>query len=541
MIITKQDSVWIAHSHYEEKDILKRAGFIWSFKDKVWWTTDPLVVSKVAKYVAPDHLKEVQQLATEYQKSYQLSNARSIAKEFLGPNDSTKQYLPFQKAAIEFALLHPNTLIGDDPGTGKTIEAIGYINNKDNLEKILITCPSSALLWWKETLAGWLIKPLTVDIASTKYIPTTNIVLLSHDVLRRSINEYAFKRWDLVIVDEAHKFKNYKAKRSKALYSLNSDYNLYLTGSPIVNRPIELWPLLHRLDPKRWNNYFKYIKRYCNAHKDDWGHWVLTGASNLEELQKILRSTVMIRRLKSEVLPDLPPKFRQVIELPIEQAHRILAEEREEYEKQDQHLQALRQAVEKAKVSDKKEDYLEAVRALKIAVRVAFNQMSKVRHKTSLAKLPAVIDHIKDVLETKSKLVVYAHHHDIIQFIKQEFPNSVILTGNENYKQRAAAVEKFQTNTTCSIFIGSIQAAGISISLTAADQAIFAELDWSPGNITQAEDRLLRIGQHSNVLIQHLVLEGSLDAKMAKTLIEKQESINRALDKPEGDMILWPQ
>lgn len=133
--------------------------------------------------------------------------------------------------------------------------------------------------------------------------------------------------------------------------------------------------------------------------------------------------------------------------------------------------------------------------------------------------------------EQSSKVVIFVHHHDVVAALAQEFGDScVTLTGEDSIEKRQIAVDRFQTDPTCRVFIGSLKAAGVGITLTAAHHVVFGELDWVPGNMSQAEDRCHRIGQKDNVLVQHLVLEGSLDSRMARVLIEKQAVIDAALD-----------
>jgi superfamily II DNA/RNA helicase len=145
-----------------------------------------------------------------------------------------------------------------------------------------------------------------------------------------------------------------------------------------------------------------------------------------------------------------------------------------------------------------------------------------------LAKLPYVIEHVKEI---EGKVVIFAHHKSVVSKLKEALGNeAVLLVGDTKQSDRQVAVDEFQNNPNIKYFIGSIIAAGVGITLTASSNVVFAELDWVPGNITQAEDRCHRFGTLKNVLVQHLVLEGSLDAKMAKTLIKKQEVIDKALD-----------
>jgi SNF2 family DNA or RNA helicase len=244
---------------------------------------------------------------------------------------------------------------------------------------------------------------------------------------------------------------------------------------------------------------------------------------------------VMVRRLKVDVLTELPKKIRQVIEVEPDSAEmkKAIAREQEYSDISDDRLADLRALVELSK-AESDEAYRSAVMRLREASAVDFEEMARIRHETALAKLPVVIDHIRQALEDNdNKIIVAAHHHDVIDGLGEalaEF-NPVTLTGETKELDRLAAVDAFQNNPAVRIFIGSIKAAGVGLTLTASAHVVFAELDWVPGNITQMEDRAHRIGQTETVLIQHIVLAGSLDARIAHTLVAKQRVIDDALDK----------
>lgn len=195
-------------------------------------------------------------------------------------------------------------------------------------------------------------------------------------------------------------------------------------------------------------------------------------------------------------------------------------------------LADLRLAVEKAKVSEDQDEYDEAVKALRRGIMVALEAVSRVRHETALAKAPQVIEFLKDVVENGEKVVVFGWHQDVLGAIHEAFPGSVLVTGDTSMTRRQKAIDGFQQDPEVKMFIGSIGAAGVAITLTAASHVVFAELDWVPGNVTQAEDRCHRKGQHNAVLVQHLVLQGSLDATMARMLVNKQSVLDATLDDP---------
>jgi SWI/SNF-related matrix-associated actin-dependent regulator 1 of chromatin subfamily A len=178
----------------------------------------------------------------------------------------------------------------------------------------------------------------------------------------------------------------------------------------------------------------------------------------------------------------------------------------------------------------------EELRELREGVHVAFGELSKLRHATALAKVPLVVDHVKNALLASPKLVVFAHHRDVVSEIAAAFGDTAVtLTGSDTTEQRQAAVDRFQEDADCTVFVGSIRAAGLGLTLTASAHVVFAELDWVPAHLTQAEDRTHRIGQRDSVLVQHLVLQSSLDARMVRTLIKKQRVVDETLDGDPGE------
>lgn len=479
-----------------------------------WW--QPLSAEEVAK-------------ANE---SIEASQATNCDLDF--PVPAGLSYLPYQKAGIAYAQSHQNVLIADEMGLGKTIQAIGVINTTPDAKKILVICPASLRLNWKREIEKWSIRRFSVEIATSAGVPDSDIVIVNYDILAKLSNALKATEWDLLISDESHYLKNPRAQRTQAVLGdrntspIPAKRRVFLTGTPILNRPIELFPLLQLLDPSGLGkSVTSFGKRYCAGVQSQYG-WDFSGASNLDELQARLRSTVMVRRLKADVLSDLPAKRRQVIEFSVNGGAEAVLAEQKAYAAHQDRLAQLKADVEAAKLGDNEEDYRKAISALSAGYEVSFEEMASIRHEVALAKIPYIVEHVTDALDG-GPVILFAHHKDVVSALKNQFPDAVVLTGDTPLVERQAAVDAFQNGQT-NLFIGTIKAAGVGLTLTRSAHVIFAELDWVPGNISQAEDRAHRIGQTNSVLIQHLVLEGSLDAQMAKTLIEKQEIIERAVD-----------
>lgn len=467
-------------------------------------------------------------------------------------------YLPYQRAGISRALEilqgGKGAFIGDEMGLGKTIQAVGLINTNKLIHQVLIICPAKLKLNWYRELKRWLVRGQSIGIAEPDVFPSTDIVIINFDILHK-FPKSLVKMWDAVIVDEVHFLKNPKARRTQCVFGYKPTKKelaagatgktpivckrrIAMSGTPIVNRPNELFPIINWLDPENFGNFFAYAKRFCAAQNNGFG-WDFSGASNLSELQTKLRASVLIRRLKKDVLKELPAKRRIVVELPSEGISAVVKEASAMREREEQ-IVALKAAVEIAK-AEVESEYKAAVEKLQDGLSASFAEMSALRHETALAKLPLVVETLKEDLEEVEKLLVFAHHRDVLESLRDAFPGeSVLVYGGMTTEQTMRCVDAFQTKDKTRVFVGSITAAGVGLNLTRASLVDFAELDWVPGNMTQCEDRAHRIGQQDSVLVKHLVLSGSIDAELAKTLVTKQEVIDKALDLERDQLAAEP-
>jgi len=558
-LIEPADGIFVLRTEYEDRSIPKRAGLRWHAGDKcrkrpciacehelgrVWWTRDILQALELADHADPElraTILERSEPAAEEREEHERRAARATKIRLLErvrtlaasrahdatidvPSPDGHTYLPYQRAAIAFGLTRSSVLFADEMGLGKTIEALGVINADPEARRVLVVCPASLKLNWARECERWLVDRGPIGVAGKTFPDEANVVIVNYDILGKWKQELG-QPWDVLVADECHYVKNKDAKRSKALYEVVARRKLFLTGTPILNRPVELWAIVHALAPDEFDHFWNFAKRYCKPVRNRFG-WEFTGATHLDELHERLRSTVMVRRTKAEVLPDLPPKRRQVIELASDHIAGLIAIETGAWEEHRRRLNELR-AVSRSG-DERNEAQLAALRA---GVNMAFGELAKLRQDTALAKVPLVVEHLKNVLDDAGKLVVFAHHRAVIRELAEPFGDAAVtLTGDDDVTARQAAVDRFQDDPSCRLFIGSITAAGLGLTLTASAHVVFAELDWVPAHLTQAEDRTHRIGQQDSVLVQHLVLQDSLDARMVGTLIKKQRVIDEAID-----------
>lgn len=541
--------------------LAKAAGFRWMPSRGGWFTADPEQAAKLIQHADDATRAALGQIAATREAARIASRATDADVSL--PSPPGRSYLPYQRAGIAYALRRladlgerpGGVIVGDEMGLGKTIQAIGIVNATPEIRDVLVVCPASLKLNWQRELQRWLTRSAWIGLASTQDLPApprgcdaeVRIVIAHYDIFSRRTrvaDELRSRTWDLMVADEAHLLKNPKAGRTAFVLGakgrrsgegevppLPALRRVFLTGTPLVNRPRELFPLLNAAAPEVFGDFWTFARRYCGAVQTRNG-WDMGGATNLDELQDRMRGSCMIRRLKRDVLTELPAKVRQVIELPAGGAASVVAREAEVVAAQEARLTSLRAAVELAKASEDPADYAAAVAALKKGAQEAFTEISKRRHETALAKVPYVIEHVSEAAEAGSKVILFAHHKDVVALLAEGLAalRPVIVTGDTALVDRQGAVDAFQTDERVRLFIGNMQAAGVGLTLTASSHVVFAELDWVPGNLSQCEDRAHRIGQTSSVLVQHLVLEGSIDARMAEVIVEKQAILDAALD-----------
>ncbi len=442
------------------------------------------------------------------------------------PSPEHLEYLPYQMEGIEFCARR-TCILGDEMGLGKTIQAIGVINNDLAIKRVLVVCPVSLKLNWRRELGAWLVRPFCMGmvgqpLADGPAAPgDTLIAIIGYDSIVKFKDRLCRKQWDLLICDEAQYLKNPDAQRTRGVLGykgrkkdykkeppIPAKHTLFLSGTPILNAPVELWPMLQLLDSKGLGRaYWPYVKRYCGPRRTRFGMNV-RGMSNGKELHsRLTDGGIMLRRLKKDVLSQLPPKRRQILQIPTTSSmDRLIASEVERYDNYQAYL----------RTHGKKKD-----------ATIPFADLAAARQNVALAKVPEIKRMIAEGLET-GPIVVFAHHHKVIDALAEDFKH-VKLTGQSTVEQREHAVRAFQAGK-CDLFMGNIQAAGVGITLTRSAHIIFAEIDWTPALMEQAEDRCHRIGQEQSLLIQLPVLEGSLDSRMVKTIVRKQRITRRVLD-----------
>lgn len=450
----------------------------------------------------------------ELQRKFNLSKAVGTDFNPLGPENM--EYLPFQKAGIEYAIENKNVLFADQPGLGKTIQAIGVLNHF-NIKRALVICPTSLVSNWKKEIDTWhVMQPKVYEIKSGSQVlpfdPDIFVcpfsMLMNSNVLKFLITIF---KYEYLIIDEVHYLKNIKAKRTTAVYGRGGLVDqaqrvIAISGTPIVNKPIELYSTLKKLCPQAIDNMnkFQYGMKYCGGYKNRWG-WDFTGASNLKELGKRLRCSFMVRRMKRNVLKDLPDKMINIVYL-------------------DQNPKSKKLIAEMMAFEDRK--------MIKVDSH-SFDEISTLRAELGEDKLAKSVEYIKTQLECgHKKIIVFAHHKSVLKSICVELKEFGVasITGDTSTHYRQVEVDRFQNDESVRIFVGSITAAGVGLTLTASSYVVFVEPSYVPGENEQAIDRAHRIGQKDSVLAEFLVYEGSLDERILNANIRKMRNIRKVME-----------
>lgn len=396
--------------------------------------------------------------------------------------------------------------------THNTIQGIGIINDNPTFDRILIVCPSSLKINWERELDLWLYnRELDVKVVNGNMLhKEANINIVNYDRLDKCHNLRNFD-WDLIIFDEAHYLKNDKAKRTRAVMGyrktppLDAKKVVMLTGTPMTNRPADVWTICHYMQPNVFKDKWAFLMRYCDP-KRVFGRLDFSGSSNLEELHRKMQP-FMIRRLKKDVLPQLPDKQYQVIELNPMGKHKSLIKE-------------------ELSMTEFTRD--------NGRVKVNFEDTSRIRKELGEAKVPAVVARLKDMMEEyDGKIVVFAHHRSVIEELVGAFgeKKAVVAYGGMSGKAKQESIDRFNNDPEVKLFIGSISSAGIGITLTVASVLVFAEMSYSPSEMDQAEDRIHRATQKSDsVNILYFVYRNSLDSNIAHSIVDKKNIIGKVID-----------
>jgi SWI/SNF-related matrix-associated actin-dependent regulator of chromatin subfamily A-like protein 1 len=415
---------------------------------------------------------------------------------------------PFQWGAVRYALRARRTFLADEQGLGKTVEALATIEADDAYPTVVV-CPASLKLNWEREIERWLPHRSVAIIQGRAPVPpTAEITILNYEVVASHRETLARMRPRALVVDESHLCKNPQAKRTQAVRRLAESVapdglRLALTGTPVLNHAEELISQLRvigRLED--FGSGARFSRQFRGQLSEERLHWHL-------------RRRCFVRRLKSEVLPQLPAK-RQVV-VPV-----ALSNDREYRLAENDVIEWLRQ-----QPMDLRELNARIAATLR-AERLA--QLTALQRLAARGKLHAALAWIHDFLASGEALVVFCRHVEIQDAVLERFPDALHLLGRDPIADREAAVRAFQEPDGPQLIIGATRVAAQGITLTRASNVAFLELEWTPAMHDQAEDRCHRIGQHDAVTAWYLLAAETIDETMARLIQRKRGLIAAVTD-----------
>ncbi len=422
---------------------------------------------------------------------------------------SNRPPLSHQREAIQKLVENKKYILADDMGLGKTTSTI-IAALECGAKKVLIICPATLKINWKREIENYSDK--SIYIAEGKnFDPNNDFVIINYDIIknfhdtkRKDESQIISANFDLVIVDEAHYIKNAQAQRTKLINDIvkKVDRIWLLTGTPMTSRPIDYYNLLSLVDSPVAKNWMAYVIRYCSGYQFRVGPrkvWNVMGASNLEELRD-RTSNLTLRRLKEDVL-DLPDKIITPIYLRLKskEYEEVMGEYYNWYEKNPEESKSL---------------------------TVQFTKLTKVRQIIADEKITQTIELAENIIEQDKKVIIFCNFTNSLNKILEHFGKTAVkLDGSMSKAERQFSVDQFQENDKIKVFVGNIKAAGVGITLTAAEAVIMNDLSFLPSDHSQAEDRAYRYGQKSNVLVYYPIFENTIEGIIYDILNKKKHVI----------------
>ena len=415
---------------------------------------------------------------------------------------------PFQWAGVRYLLDKRRAFLADEQGLGKTVQALAALE-ADEAFPAVVVCPASLKLTWEREAAKWLPHRSRVVVTGRSAVaPRADLVIVNYEIVADHRDSLTRARPQAVVLDESHYCKNPRAKRTQAVRRLvaalpQGSLRLALSGTPVTNGPQEIVPQLRILGRlEEFGSGAQLKRRFKGNGAEERLHWHL-------------RRRCFVRRLKRDVLPQLPDKRRVVIPVALnnEQEYRLAEKDVIAWLRE----QPLDLSELDAKIA-------RVLRAERLA------QINTLKQLAAKGKLAAAVAWIHDFLESDEPLVVFAHHQEVQDAVLAHFPGAGHLLGRDSAKRRDEEVRRFQDGTGPKLLVCSTAVAGHGITLTRASNVCFLELGWTPAQHDQAEDRCHRIGQHDAVTAWYLLAAGTIDETIAELLTAKRGVVGAVTD-----------
>ena len=465
-------------------------------------------------------------------------------------DDIPSSLYPFQKEGVRTLLSNnKNYLIADEMGLGKTIQALTYLKMNPKALPAVVVCPASLKLNWANEVRKWvgvdsyILNGRTPEYLSDEFVSKYPIWIINYDILgsedederkaelereiycksnglsyhKKKMRVYGWcdeiVRHDFktIICDEVQNIAEPGTLRSRGVMQIceGNSRKIFLSGTPYETKTSQFFTCLHILDKRLFPNRWFYLMNYCDAKKTRFG-WKFDGLSNAEELHEKV-STLMIRRLKKDVLSQLPPKTRIVVPMDVSKKDRTIYDEAE---------RELDEAIENGEKN-------------------ALSKLAALKQASFEAKKDCVIQWIKDYLEVNDKLVVFVYHKVAFDLLTNTFGKICVgINGGTPNALRQTYVDKFQKDKKVRLFIGQIKATNAGLTLTASNATCFVEFGTTAPMHEQAEDRVHRISQEADaVFAYYLILQDSIDESIMDVLNQRNANLKRVLNNEENEQL----
>ncbi len=410
-----------------------------------------------------------------------------------------------------------NALLADEMGLGKSLQSLLYCHEFPKRRPVLIICPAFHKINWQREVKN--------HIGRDAYIcygrkppkqpwrgPCPEYLIINYEILKKWKKLFRKLKIKILIVDEVHRIKNMATLQSKNVRNI-AEYIprvIALSGTPLTKRPAELWPTLNMLRPDVFEAFYPFAVRYCKPERKPWGI-EYKGATRLPELHELLNQTCMIRRLKKDVLKDLPPKVHSIVPLELSDRKEYIAASK------DFLTWLKRQSRSKALRAQKAERMVKTGYLLRLVGKL---------------KVKAMIEWLNDYLiESDGKIIISGIQKKVLADLHEHYKNiSLLVNGTIPVKRRQSLFDTFQNNKRIRIMFGNLTAAGVGWNGTAASAVGHLEFPWTSGELNQMTDRAHRIGQKNKVTVYYFPGLGTIDEKLCKVLQECQGTLDAVLD-----------
>ncbi|HET9009816.1 MAG TPA: DEAD/DEAH box helicase [Nitrosarchaeum sp.] len=450
---------------------------------------------------------------------YHLNRAKA-GEQFRG------KLLNFQKEGLDFLLKSSgNALLADEMGLGKTVQTLSYVATEKQTFPVLVVAPLVTLNNWEREISKFMKKKsrngriiesesstsTIIRTGKSKELPVTDFYIINYELLYKRLSDLSKLNIRTIVCDEVHNLRSKTTQKYKAVKKLAAlpslSYRIGLSGTPIYNRGSEIWPIVDILRPGLLGSFKEFCEYFCYVNEK--GKAIVL-ENKRASLRNELQKHVMLRRKKSDVLKELKDKvrYKEVIDADTDYYFDELGKIWTKLEEEQKDAET---------AFDKSASYQRAIQSE--------------RQIAGVAKLPHVINFVKNIMEIEESVVVFCHHkviHKLLHESLQEF-SPVSIIGGQTDKTRQEQIDKFQKGES-KLMIAGLRAGNVGINLTRAKYVIFAELDWSPAIHRQAEDRLHRIGQKNTVFAYYLIGNGTLDDHVANILVDKSYEIDSIMD-----------